>query len=303
VESALGIGFCIYKFWDERMGNLGELIIREKAENLTNWCPIEPPTPETKEVLLDALMTGWIGGKGVQDREELERRFDEDRLEYGIETMLTYSFENWFIFDETKPPRAILTSWLESIGVTDVHLNAVLGWAENGLEANRETLSRKKKSIYWQEINNFEEYLKRDGLWKPVVEQPAEAGSEQNVPTELATRQPQDATPIKPRRGKLKARKKARPGQVGRGKRETIRKPERNLPIKPQRGKPPAEPKITVEAVGEEAFRSAWCQYKHDSDQYYGAGKAFTHKNLKDKLGMSEQATKNYYNNVWRPQK
>lgn len=74
------------------------------------------------------------------------------------------------------------------------------------------------------------------------------------------------------------------------------------LSTREERGERPEEPKVTLESVGEEAFRAAWCQYKYDSDKYHGAGKRFTHKDLADKLDFSEQSAKNYYNNVWRPQ-
>jgi hypothetical protein len=77
----------------------------------------------------------------------------------------------------------------------------------------------------------------------------------------------------------------------------------KHLPTKTQRGKRPKEPKVTEESVGTEAFRAAWCEYKYQCDKYHGKGKAFTHKDLADKLGLSEQGAKNYYHYDWVPVK
>lgn len=70
---------------------------------------------------------------------------------------------------------------------------------------------------------------------------------------------------------------------------------ETSTPPQQKTGKQPIEPTVTLVAVGEEAFREAWYQYKYDCDVFYGSGKGFTHKMLADKIGVNEQTAKNYY--------
>lgn len=51
---------------------------------------------------------------------------------------------------------------------------------------------------------------------------------------------------------------------------------------------------------GQTATRDDWCRYKYECDR--GGVIRFTHRQLADKIGMTEGAAKNYYNQKWKPE-